>query len=124
MAGQQQIAKLQQPRGIRRRLARQVDAHEIAQRLAVVDRIFQRLVGQAVPLLQQVHAQHLGHTHRLAAHPPARRMQRLDHRDQLRPRHNALHLAQETSRGAFASSSRRIQHWHNCVGSWSAWLLS
>jgi hypothetical protein len=47
----EQASKLQQRRRVGHRLARQIDAHEVAQRLAVVQRIFQRLVGQPVPLL-------------------------------------------------------------------------
>ena len=42
----QQPAKLQQSRRIGHRLARQVDAHKVAQGLAVVDRVFQRLVAR------------------------------------------------------------------------------
>ena len=68
---QQQSPELQQRGGVGHRLARQVNAHEVAQRLAVVQRIFQRLVGQAVPLLQTVHAQHLLHADGLAAHAAA-----------------------------------------------------
>jgi hypothetical protein len=47
----QQAPELQQRRGVRHRLARQVDAREVAQRLALVQRVLQCLVGQAVPLL-------------------------------------------------------------------------
>jgi hypothetical protein len=48
---QQQAPELQQHGGVEYRLARQIDTHEVAQRLPVVKRIFQRLIGQAVPLL-------------------------------------------------------------------------
>ena len=95
VVGLQQAAELQQRRGVGHRLARQVDAHEVAQRLAVVQRILQRLVGQAVPLLQAVHAQHPGNPDRLATNAPALGVQRLNHRHQPRPRHDALHLAEE-----------------------------
>ena len=105
VAGLQQAPELQQRRSVRHRLSRQVDTHEVAQRLTVVDRVFQGLVGQAVPLLQQVHAQHLGHAHRLAAHPAARRVQRLDHGDQTPPRHNAFHLCKKL----FASRQLLLQ---------------
>jgi hypothetical protein len=67
VVGDQQAAKLQQRGGIGHRLSRQVDAHEVPQRLAVVDRILEGFIGQAVPLLEQVHAKHLGNAHRLAA---------------------------------------------------------
>ena len=45
---QQQAPELEQRGGIGHRFARQVDAHEVAQCLAVVQGIFQRLVCQAV----------------------------------------------------------------------------
>jgi hypothetical protein len=54
VVGQQQAPKLQQRRGVGHRFARQVDAHEIAHRLAVVQGVFQRFVSQPVPLLQTV----------------------------------------------------------------------
>ena len=37
---------------------RQIDAGKAAQRLAIVERVLQRLVGQPVPLLQKVEPQH------------------------------------------------------------------
>lgn len=92
---QQQSSELQQRGGIGHRLTRQVDAHEVAQRLAVVQRVLQRFVGQAVPLLQAVHAQHPGNADRLAPDAPARGVQRLDHRDQPPPRHDAFHVGKK-----------------------------
>ena len=77
----EEAPKLQQPRRVGHRLARQVDAHEVPQRLAVVEGIFERVVGLAVPLLKQVHAQHLRHAHRLVADTTTGRVQRLDHCD-------------------------------------------
>ena len=52
----QPMAEVQQRRRVRHRVTVQVDAGKAAQRLAVVQRIFQRLVGQPVPLLQKVDA--------------------------------------------------------------------
>jgi len=91
----EQAPELQQRRGVWDRLARQVDAHEVAQRLAVVQRVLQRLVGQAVPLLKTVHAQHLRHADGLAPDASALRVQGLDHGHQARPRHDALHLGEK-----------------------------
>lgn len=52
----QQVAKLQEHGCVGHRFARQVGAHEAAQCLAVVERVFQRLVGQPIsPPLQAVH---------------------------------------------------------------------
>ena len=36
--------------------AAQFDAHEVAQCLRVIDRVFDCFIGQAVPLLYEVHA--------------------------------------------------------------------
>jgi hypothetical protein len=69
VVGQQQSPEREQRGGIWLRIARQVDAHEVAQGLAVIQRAFQRLVGQALPLLQAVHAQTCGELHRLASDP-------------------------------------------------------
>ena len=66
---QQQAPELEQRGGVRQ-FARQVDAHEVAQCLAVVQGIFQRFVCQAVPLLQAINAQHPGHTNRLTTKRP------------------------------------------------------
>jgi hypothetical protein len=52
------MAEVQHRRRIRHRLAVQLDPGKAAQRLAVVQRIFQRFVGQGVPLLQEVEAPH------------------------------------------------------------------
>ena len=63
----QQVAEVEQRRGIGHRFAAaQLDAHKRAQRLAVIERIFQGLVGQRIPLLQKVHAQHPLDAHRRA----------------------------------------------------------
>jgi hypothetical protein len=91
----QLAAELQQRRGVGHLLARQVDADELAHGLAVVDGILQALVAQAVPLLQEVHAQHARHTDRRAAHPAALGVVRFDQRFKPRPGNHAFHLAEE-----------------------------
>ena len=105
----QQAAELQQRRGVGHLLPRQVDAHEVAHRLAVVDRIFQAFVAQAVPLLQKVHAQHAWHADRRAAYAPTAGVVRLDTCDQRRPRHHLLHLAQEPLAPRLALLARVFQ---------------
>ena len=52
------MAKLQQRCRIGHRLATQVDAHKVAHRLTVIDRILKRLVRQPIPLRQEIHPQH------------------------------------------------------------------
>lgn len=74
---------------------RQINTCEVARRQAVVKRLFERLVSQPVPLLQAVHAQHARHIDRLVANSPARWVQRLDHRNQTRPRYDTLHAGEK-----------------------------
>jgi len=71
-----------------------VDAGKSAQRLAVIECIFERFVSQGIPLLEKVNAQHPLDADR---RPPALAMgiMRLDHRTQPWPRHDLLHLAQK-----------------------------
>ena len=54
----QPMAKLEQRDGVRYRFAAQIEAVKTPKGLAVIDGIFQRLVGQPKPLLQEVEAQH------------------------------------------------------------------
>ena len=72
----QQVAELEQRGGVGHRLPGQVHADEVSQRLAVVQRIFERFVGQAAPMLQAVHPQPPRGADRLAADPVAGRVQR------------------------------------------------
>jgi hypothetical protein len=90
----QPMAEVQQGRRVRHRVAVQLDPGKAAQRLAVVQRIFQRLVGQTVPLLQKVDAQHPLQPDRRAA-ALALRIERPQSLDQPRPRHHLLHLGQK-----------------------------
>jgi hypothetical protein len=88
---------------------RQVDAHELAHGLAVVDGIFQAFVAQAVPLLKEVHPQHARHADGRAAHAAAAGVVRLDERDQRCPRHHLLHLAQKLLAPCLALLARVFQ---------------
>ena len=54
----QPMAEVQDRRLLRHRRHRQIDPGKAAQRLAVVQRILHRPVGQPVPLLQKVDPQH------------------------------------------------------------------
>ena len=53
-----QVAELEQRRGVGHRFAAQVDARKVAQRLAVVERVLKRLVRQRIPLLEKVEPKH------------------------------------------------------------------
>lgn len=56
--GLKQVAELQQRRGVPDPLTTQIDTEKPAQRLGVVDRVFQPFVREPEPLLQEVHPQH------------------------------------------------------------------
>ena len=90
----QPMAEVQHGRRVRHPLHRQIDAGKAAQGLAVVKRIFQRLVRQPVPLLHEVEPQHpLQPDRRPAA--LALRVTGPQPRHQPRPRHHQLHLGQK-----------------------------
>src|SRR5690606_9033181 len=91
----EQSPELEQRGRIRGRLARQIDANETADRLAVVERVFHALTGQPEALLRDVHAQHpLQANWRTAASRTlgVERFERADHR---RPRRDSLDLCQK-----------------------------
>jgi hypothetical protein len=109
----QQMAELEQRRGVGHRLAAQINPGKRAHGLAVVDRVFQRLVSQRVPLLQKVEAQHPldpdGRT------PPlAQRIVRLDQGRQPRPRHHLFHFSEKLlpPRGLFLPGIFRLRKTH------------
>lgn len=54
----QQMAKLEQDGGIGHRFAYQIPAQKAPKRLAIVDGIFQGLISQTKPLLQEIETQH------------------------------------------------------------------
>jgi hypothetical protein len=57
VVGFEQVAEFQQRRGVGHALGREVDAGEVPHGLAVVDGVFERFVGQAIPLLEEIHPQ-------------------------------------------------------------------
>ncbi len=90
-----QAAELQQRGRIRRRLARQIDADEAADGVAVVQRILDALVRQPEALLGDIHAQHAREPQRRPAGALAGRVERRQRRLQVRPRRHRLQLRQE-----------------------------
>ena len=95
--GLQQAAKFEQRRGVRYRFAAQIKAQKAPKRLAVIDGIFQRLVGQTEPLLQEVQAQHQLQANRRPTRTLARSgiIMRTQLLQQPCPRHHDLHLTQK-----------------------------
>jgi hypothetical protein len=90
----QPMAEMQHRRRVRHRVAVQLDTGKAAQRLAVIKRILDRLVGQTVPLLHNVDPQHALQPDRRPA-ALALWVEGLETLHQPRPRHHFLHLGQK-----------------------------
>jgi len=88
------MAEVQHRRRIGHRRHRQIDAGKAAQRLTIVERVLQGLVGQPIPLLQKVKPQHPLQPNRRPA-ALALRVERPQTINQPRPRHHPLHLGQK-----------------------------
>jgi hypothetical protein len=92
--GFEQPPEFQERGGIGHPLRGQIHAREPAQRLAVVERVFERFVGQAIPLLEEIHPQHaLQPDGRAAAF--ALRIERFNDGQQPRPRNDVFHSREE-----------------------------
>jgi len=91
-----QAAKLQQGRCVRGAFTSEIHTHKAANRLAVVQRIFNRLIGKPKALLGDVHTQHLLKTDRRAssAFPFGIKRFKLSHKE--RPRRYRLDLSEKT----------------------------
>ena len=92
----EQMAEVEDRRLVGDRVAAELQAAERAHRMDVVERFLRARIGQPVPLLQAVDAQHDGKRKR----PPAALwtalgIMRLDHGLERRPRHHRRHLGQE-----------------------------
>ncbi len=98
----EQAAKLQHRRCVRGAFASEIHTDKAANRLAVAQRIFNRLIGKPKALLCDVHAQHLLETDRraAAAFPFGIERFKLSHKE--RPRRYRLDLSEKavTSRQA------------------------
>lgn len=97
----EQAAKLEQRRRVRRGLTAQIDPHEAADGLAVVDSVLDPFVGKAEAVLRDVHthAQHALQPDQPTS-PAALWIVTLDYRDQFAPQRHRLNLCPE----AIASS--------------------
>ena len=93
----QEVAKVQQRGGIRDLLDCEVKPHEPPHRIRVVDRVFDALIGQREPHLQQVHPQHRLNRFGLAAllARPVGVVVGLDQPDPPGPRDRGVHRDQE-----------------------------
>jgi hypothetical protein len=93
----QQVTETQQRGGVRHALDGQVDTDEVTHGLAIVDIIFERLVGEGVPLLQEVDPQRALQANGRPA-PLACRIRKVGRRqciDHSLPWHQGIHLGQE-----------------------------
>ncbi len=90
----QQVAELQKRRRVGRGLDAQIDPGKGAHRLAVVDRVFECFIGQSIPLLQKIEAQHpLDPDGRTPAQ--TQRIVRLNQSRQPGPGHHLFHLPEK-----------------------------
>src|SRR5271169_4256505 len=88
------MTEVQHRRRVRNCRHRQIDAGKAAQRLAVVQRVLQGLIGQPVPLLQKVDPQHPLQPNRRPA-ALSLRVERSQTIDQACPGYNLFHLGQK-----------------------------
>jgi hypothetical protein len=98
----QQMAETQRRGGVWHALDGQVNTDEVAHGLAIVDSIFERLVGESVPLLKKVNTMHVLKTDGGGATPLASRVREVGRRHCLYQRltwHQRLHLGQELLSG-------------------------
>jgi len=93
LVGQKAPLKLRDIWAIRIRL--QLQSCKPPHRLDLVQRIFHRRIGQRVPLLHEVDAQHARKRHRWSPTVPAGRVRGLQQGQQCTPRHYLVHLGQE-----------------------------
>ncbi len=91
----QQMAELEQRRRVRCALAIEVDTDKSANRLAVVDGVFNAFIGQTEALLGHVHAQHSGQANWRTTWAGNLRVVRLDQLVQLAPRRGHIDLGEE-----------------------------
>ena len=92
----EQVAELEDRLFVGHRVVGQVEPRKAAHRLGFVERVFQRRIRQRVPMLHEVDPQHRREWRRPEAAPARRRVELLDHREQLYSRHDLLHLGQES----------------------------
>jgi hypothetical protein len=90
VVGFEQPPEFQERRGVGHALGSQINAGKAPQRLTVVECVFERFVGQAIPLLEEIHPQHpLRPDGRASA--LAFGIEGLDHGQQFGPRNDFLH---------------------------------
>ena len=92
----EQVAELEDRRLVGHRVVGEVEPRRAAHRLDLVERTLHRRIRQCGPLLPQVDLLHRREWRRPEAAPARRRVELLDHREQLYSRHDLLHLGQES----------------------------
>jgi hypothetical protein len=86
--------EFQERGGVGHALGGQIHAGEPSQRLTVIECVFEGFVGQAIPLLEEIHPQHPLQPDGRAS-PFALRIERFNDRQQPRPRDDFFHVRQE-----------------------------
>ncbi len=92
----EQAAKLQQGRCIWGAFTSEIHTHKATNRLAVVERIFNRLIGKPKALLSDVHTQHLLKTDRRASLAFPFGIERFKLNQREHPRRYRLDLSEKT----------------------------
>ncbi len=90
----QQVPEVQQGGGIGHAFGGQINPGKTLEGVAVVERVFERLVGEGIPLLEKIDAQHPLQTNGRAA-AFALRIKGFDDGEQLRPGDDLLHAGEE-----------------------------
>src|SRR5450432_3323972 len=90
----EEVAEVQQGRGIRHALGTQINPRKTLERLTVVERVFEGFIGQAIPLLEEINPQHpLQADGRTSAF--ALGIKGFDDGQQLRPRNHRVHAREK-----------------------------
>src|SRR5450432_1589786 len=90
----EEVAEVQQGRGIRHALGTQINPRKTLERLTVVERVFEGFIGQAIPLLEEINPQHpLQADVRTSA--LALGIKGFDDGQQLRPRNHRVHAREK-----------------------------
>ncbi len=100
----QQTSEVQKGRGIRCFLTHEVNSHELAHGITVIDSVFYPFVRQAEPYLQQVHPQHLFNPHRRTASLAAKIIW-LNQNHPFIPGNNFIHNIQKLFAFGYSGSS-------------------
>ncbi len=93
--GFQQMSELADRGFIRHRFTAQINPDKLSHGAGIVEGLLHRRVRQVEPLLQTMQPQHAFDTHRRSPWAFGLGLDRLNDRDQFRPRHHPVHLVEK-----------------------------